>query len=75
MLKKAEKVYFMFLARERLLNISNEKCLLLNKPETYKRLKREHTSLEGLTFRISTNKYTDKDEKRAKKMMAIKKAD
>ena len=70
MLKKDEKIYFVKIAGDRLLHLSNEKSLMLSSPTTYKRLKREHNILEGLTFRVCTNKYTSKDEKKIKKMIA-----
>jgi len=68
-LKKEEKNYFERIAKQKMFSLSNEICLLLNKPETYKKLKREHNTLQGLAFRVCTNDYTIKDEKKVKRMI------
>lgn len=68
-LKKEERNYFERIAKQKMFSLSNEICLLLNKPETYKKLKREHNVLQGLAFRVCTNDYTTKDEKKVRRMI------
>jgi hypothetical protein len=69
MLTKDEKKYFIEIAREKLFHLSNEKCMMLNKPATYQKLKREHNDLESLAFKIASNTCSKRDEARALNMI------